>query len=165
MPLSGDAFDVVLCQLGLQFVTDKPAAVREMHRVLAPGGRVLVSVPTPTPFWDVVDAAFARHIPAGAGFVRMVFALNDTAEIQSLFRDAGFREVVVSPLTKELRLPPPREFLWQYIQCTPLSGLVAEAEGARVAALERDVVAGWQGWTREGGMTYQQGLIVTTARR
>ena len=33
MPLPDDAFDVVLCQLGLQFMPDKLAALQEMRRV------------------------------------------------------------------------------------------------------------------------------------
>ncbi len=37
MPLPDDAYDVVLCQLSLQFFPDKPAALKEMRRVLAPG--------------------------------------------------------------------------------------------------------------------------------
>lgn len=165
MPLPDEAFDVVFCQLGLQFMEDKAAAVREMHRVTAAGGRVLVTVPTPSRFFNVMDDAFARHIPAGAGFVRMVFSLNDTATIDQLFRSAGFHDVTVRSHEKVLNLPSPREFLWQYIQSTPLSGLVAEADGDVLAALERDVVTGWQPWVRDGGMSCQQGVIVTTARK
>jgi ubiquinone/menaquinone biosynthesis C-methylase UbiE len=117
MPLPDDAFDVVLCQLGLQFMDDKPAAVREMHRVTAAGG------------------------------------------------PAGFDDVTVRSHEKEITLPSPREFLWQYIQSTPLSVLVAEAGGDVVAALERDVVTGWQPWVGGGGMSNRQGVIVTTARK
>ena len=40
MPLPDAAFDVVYCQLGLQFFPDRPAAMREMYRVLVPGGRL-----------------------------------------------------------------------------------------------------------------------------
>jgi SAM-dependent methyltransferase len=40
MPLPDGAFDVVYCQLGLQFFPDRPAALREMHRVLGAGGRL-----------------------------------------------------------------------------------------------------------------------------
>src|SRR5919202_915011 len=40
MPFTDGAFDVVLCQLGLQFFPDRPAALREMWRVLGSGGRV-----------------------------------------------------------------------------------------------------------------------------
>lgn len=45
MPLPDDVFDVVLCQMGLQFMADKPAALSEMRRVLAPGGRIILNAP------------------------------------------------------------------------------------------------------------------------
>ncbi len=44
LPFPDAAFDAVLCQQGLQFFPDRPLAVREIHRVLRPGGRVAVSV-------------------------------------------------------------------------------------------------------------------------
>jgi SAM-dependent methyltransferase len=62
MPLPDAAFDVVLCQLGLMFMADKGAALREMRRVLAPGGRALISVPVPTAFFTALDEAIERHI-------------------------------------------------------------------------------------------------------
>src|SRR6266849_734 len=37
-------FDVVTCQQGLQFFPDRASAVREMHRALKPGGRVVAAV-------------------------------------------------------------------------------------------------------------------------
>jgi ubiquinone/menaquinone biosynthesis C-methylase UbiE len=166
MPLPDGAFDVVLCQLGLQFVADKPAAVREMHRVAASrGGRVLVSVPRPSAFFDVLDAALARHLPGAAGFVRTVFSLNDPGEVERLFRSAAFDEVTVRTYAKGIRLPAPRDFLWQYVQCTPIAGLVAETGHEVISALERDVVRGWQPWVVNDGMQYEQEMIVASARR
>jgi ubiquinone/menaquinone biosynthesis C-methylase UbiE len=164
MPLPDDAFDVVLCQLGLQFVADKRAALREMRRVVAPSGRVLVSVPTPTTFFGVLEDAMARHLPEGAPFVRTVFSLNDNAEIEPLFRGAGFRDVELRRYVKDLRLPPPRDALWQYVQSTPLAATAAEASDVVLSAIERDVVKGWEPWVTNGGLTYQQEMIVTTAR-
>jgi ubiquinone/menaquinone biosynthesis C-methylase UbiE len=35
---------VVLCQLGLQFVPDRPAALAQIRRVLTPGGRLGLNV-------------------------------------------------------------------------------------------------------------------------
>jgi ubiquinone/menaquinone biosynthesis C-methylase UbiE len=165
IPLPDATFDVVFCQLGLMFVADKQAAVREMRRVAVPGGRVLISVPTPTPFFDVLDAAFERHLPAGDGFVRAVFSLNDTGEVERLLRGAGFEDFSVRREALVLQLPSAREFLWQYVQSTPLAGLVAQAESDVLAALERDVVSGWQRWARDGGLASQQGMIVATARK
>jgi SAM-dependent methyltransferase len=44
LPFGEASFDVVCCQLGLQFFPDREGALREMKRVLAPGGRVVVMV-------------------------------------------------------------------------------------------------------------------------
>src|SRR5262249_375988 len=44
LPASTDErFAVVTCHQGLQFMPDKAAAIREMRRVLAPGGRVAIA--------------------------------------------------------------------------------------------------------------------------
>lgn len=160
MPLPDASFDVVLCQLGLQFMADKPSALREMRRVVASGGRILISVPTPTAFFEVLETALTRHVPAASGFVRMVFALNDAAEVEALLQGAGFVDVRVREEAKLLDLPSPGEFLWQYIHSTPLVGMVPAREDRQGAALERDVVAAWQPWVHDAGMQYEQGMIV-----
>lgn len=166
MPLSDGSFDVVLCQLGLQFMRDREAALREMRRVLVPGGRAFSSVPKPGPFFEVMHDAIARHIDRdAASFVHLVFSLNDPAELRRLFESAGFEEVTVRPAAKEMRLPPAAEFLWQYIYCTPLAPAIMGVDENRRAALERDVVNGWRPWTHEGGMQYQQDMLVASGRR
>src|SRR5262245_2757037 len=38
LPFSDTEFDLVLCQQGFQFFPDRSASLREMHRVLRPGG-------------------------------------------------------------------------------------------------------------------------------
>ncbi|WP_407155250.1 class I SAM-dependent methyltransferase [Bradyrhizobium sp. STM 3557] len=44
LPFEADCFDVVLCQLGLQFFPDRPLALKEMARVVGREGRVGLSV-------------------------------------------------------------------------------------------------------------------------
>jgi ubiquinone/menaquinone biosynthesis C-methylase UbiE len=44
LPFPDGSFDVAYCQLGLQFFADRPAALREMRRVLSTKGRVAVMV-------------------------------------------------------------------------------------------------------------------------
>lgn len=167
MPLPDQAFDVVICQMGLQFVPDKRAALREMRRVLAPGGRLAVNVPGPiTPFFDIMAEALAHHInPELAGFVHQVFSLHDPDEIRNLIGDAGFHDIDVQRRTKTLHLPPPEEFLWQYVQSTPLSMAVAQADDESRAALERDVVAKWQKFVKNGQLMGEQGIVFATARK
>jgi ubiquinone/menaquinone biosynthesis C-methylase UbiE len=166
MPLPDGAFDVVFCQLGLQFVADKRAALGEMRRVAAPGGRVYVSVPAPAALFDEMERAFAHHgIAPAAGFTRLVFGLNDPRELERLFRDAGFDDVEVRVDTKHPRLPGPREFLWQYVDSTPMAPAFGGLEPERRTALEQDIVDRWQPWTNNGGMTYAQPILVGIARR
>jgi SAM-dependent methyltransferase len=166
MPLPDAAFDVVLCQLGLQFVADKAAAIREMRRVLAPGGRLLVSTALPSAFFDVLDQALARHAgDQAAGFVRMVFLLHDAGTMARLLRDGGFEDVAVRTDGRPLRLPAARDFLWQYVHCTPLAGLLSHLDPARIADLEGEVVRGWQRWSDGAGMECEQRMNVATARK
>jgi ubiquinone/menaquinone biosynthesis C-methylase UbiE len=167
MPLPDEAFDVVLCQLGLQFMPDKLAALREMRRVLVPGGRLILNVPGPTAkTFAVLVKAMEQHIgPQAAGFVTQVFSLHDTSEIQKLLGDANFRNIAIQADQKTLTLPPPKEFLWQYVHSTPLAGMVAQVDEEARAALERDVVKQWQDFEEDGSLMYQQRMVVASARK
>jgi ubiquinone/menaquinone biosynthesis C-methylase UbiE len=166
MPLPDASFDVVLCQMGLQFMPDKDAALREMRRVLAPGGRLILNVPGPIPrLWTIMAEALARHIGAEpAGFVNHVFSLHDAGEIQNLVGGAGFRDVSVQSDTRALRLPPPEEFLWQYVHSTPIAGAVAQVDDERRGSLERDVVAAWQTFVEDRALVLQVRVVTATAR-
>ena len=44
LPFPDSSFDLILCQLGLQFFPDQPRALREMMRVLVPNGRLALNV-------------------------------------------------------------------------------------------------------------------------
>src|SRR5213592_4636076 len=128
MPLPDETFDVVTCQMGLQFFADKPSALREMHRALKPGGRLLINVPGPTPeVFAILEQAITRHLnPEVAGFVGHVFSLHDPGEIRRLLEAAGFGSIEVEASTKSLNLGAPGDFLWRYVTSTPLVAAVAQ---------------------------------------
>lgn len=165
LPFPNDAFDVVLCQMGLQFVPGKLAALREMRRVLKPGGRTVISVPGPKPsLFAIMSDALARHIgPEAASFCDLVFSMHDTDEIGELLRSTGFRTVRVEAKPRHLGLPEPADFLWQYIHSTPLGEPTAKAGEAARAALERDVCEGWREFVLDGSLSLQVGTTTATA--
>lgn len=167
MPLPDGAFDGVLCQMGLQFMPNKAAALREMRRVLDRGGRIYVNVPGPMPaLFGIMTEALARHIgPQAAAFGDAVFSLHDVAEMTKLMRDAGFREVDVQARPKSLRLPAPADFLWQYIHSTPLVQSVSQASAQQRAALEEEVCGRWQALVTDGAMSVEVGMTTATARK
>ncbi|MDQ4104704.1 MAG: methyltransferase domain-containing protein [Actinomycetota bacterium] len=167
LPLPDGSFDVVLCQLGLMFVADRPAAVREMRRVLSSGGRVAINVPgTITRVFEIMSEALAHHItPALAGFVRTIFSLHDPSELAELLQGAGFHDVTVDTTRKTLRLPPPADFLRQYIHATPMAAAVAEAGDDRQKELESDVLAQWQDFVHHGSLVIDLPILTATARK
>lgn len=167
MPLPDASFDVVLSQMGLQFMPDKSAALREISRVLSPGGRLIFNVPGPTPkLMAIMEDALARHLSSQAAeMLGLVFSLHDATEIQNLVSGSGFHDVSVESDTKSLRLPAPKEFLWQYINSTPLAGAVADADDNLRASLERDVVSKWQEFVKDNALMLDVRMVLATARK
>lgn len=165
MPLEDGAFDVVLCQMSLQFVPEPGAALREMRRVLARNGRLVLNVPGPAaPVFEILADALGRHIgPEAAGFLQTVFVLNDESELEDLVTDAGFRDVSASAHVQELSLPPPRDFLWQYIGSTPLMGAVSGAGDDACTHLEDELARRWQDFAHGGGMKCRQRIVTVSA--
>jgi SAM-dependent methyltransferase len=67
LPVDDDGFDIVLCTQVLEHVDDPAAAVRELHRVTKPGGRVLASThgvqvfhPNPNDYWRWTHTGLRR---------------------------------------------------------------------------------------------------------
>lgn len=165
MPLADASFDVVLSQMGLQFVPDKAAAAGEVARVLAPGGRLALNVVGPRPdVMTVLADALATHVSPDAGrFVDVVFSLHDEDEIERLLDGSGLRDLAVASRIKRLELPPPADFLWQYVHSTPLGGLVAKAGDDARAALQNEVVRGWQPFVEDGTLVLEVPVVEVTA--
>lgn len=114
LPFDEDRFDLAFCQQALQFFPDRPAALRELHRVLKPGGRVSVCVQQDlavNPMLKAQAEALDAHVGAKAGdAVRAICSLPDGNEIRGLFEGAGFRDVDVRSTTLTLFHPDARAF-------------------------------------------------------
>lgn len=167
MPFPDASFDAVLCQMSLQFMPDKQAALREMRRVLSSGGRLILNIPGPIPPpFNILAETLARDIgPEAAGFVNQVFSLHNITEVQSLLNGADFHNVAVEAHNKSLQLPKPKEFLWQFVHSTPLAAALAGAKEERLASLERNVLAKWQQFVEDGTFMIQVRMVTATAQK
>lgn len=135
----GAAFDVVTCQQGLQFFPDRGAAIREMHRALRPGGRLVVAVwrgLAEQPTFAAVDAALREVLsPEQAEPYGAPFRWPKADELAAALRGQGFQDVGVAehalPLVYEGGVPQ----VLKTIAASPVAATVAalsESERARL---------------------------------
>jgi ubiquinone/menaquinone biosynthesis C-methylase UbiE len=143
MPLPDAAFDVVYCQLGLQFFPDRPAAMREMYRVLVPGGRLGLMVWQGiqySPGFGALAAALARHVSTeAAGIMRAPFGLAEAEQLRALVAAEGFRDIAIQSVAGTVRFPSISRFVQDYVRGSPLSGHVAKVSDDARAALVSEV--------------------------
>jgi ubiquinone/menaquinone biosynthesis C-methylase UbiE len=167
IPSPAEAFDVVLCQMSLQFMPDRRSSLQEMRRVLVHGGRLALNVPgSAGEMFASLAKAMEHQISAdAAAFVRQIFSLHNSAELQQLVTEAGFDDTDVLEDSMTLPLPPAREFLWQYVQSTPLAAMMAQTDEKTRGELEREVLSNWQNFEEAGVMRHQQRVLTAIARK
>ena len=138
LPCADTSYDVVLCQQGLQFFADPSQALREMHRVLRPGGRLGLCVWTcieHTPFNYAVYTAVARLLGTEAAARLLApFALGDLTALRTLITAAGFRDVELQVQSITRRMAAPDVAIPGYLASTPLAQTMAALdEGVHLA--------------------------------
>jgi ubiquinone/menaquinone biosynthesis C-methylase UbiE len=144
MTLPGASFDLVLCQQGLQFLPDQPAGVREMRRVLKPGGRAVVAC------WRGLDSApvvstllhaQARYLNMPIALLSRPHAMVDANLLRALFDEAGFQQVEVTAHSVPTRFPQPERFVQLHIESTAAAVPIMQQMNATTRAQMAEEVA------------------------
>lgn len=170
LPVADDElFDVVACHQGLQFFADKPAAVREMRRVLAPGGRLAVGTWRPledTPLFRDLHAVAQRH----AGPISdQRHSFGDASAIGSLLTEAAFNDVDVDTVTHTIRMSDPAMFArlntMASVGMSAAAKTMGEEERARlVETVTRDSMDVLQRYLDAGVLVFELRSNIATGR-
>jgi ubiquinone/menaquinone biosynthesis C-methylase UbiE len=156
-PCATAAFDVVVCQQGVQFFPDRLAALREMARVLRPGGRIALVVwgaLADNPGHAALEQGLAQHLgPAVAAVLHTSFSLGDAEALQRLLGQAGFRDVVLSHSVKMLRFASPEAFVWVWVRGSVLGRAGVEVHDDVLTAIVREVTAALLPYVNEEGLS------------
>jgi demethylmenaquinone methyltransferase/2-methoxy-6-polyprenyl-1,4-benzoquinol methylase len=114
IPMSDASADVVSIAFGIRNVADPATAIREFHRILRPGGRLVIlefSLPTNAPLRAIYNFYFYKILPRTATWIsgdrtgaykylpRSVNTFIGRSEMCRMMEDGGFSDVSQHSMT------------------------------------------------------------------
>jgi ubiquinone/menaquinone biosynthesis C-methylase UbiE len=132
LPFEDNSFDFVVSQFGLMFFDDKVKAIREMHRVLKPGGQMTVAV------WVCIEDAIG-YAAMKSLVIQLFgeelspsfdapFVLGDPDLLLSLFNDAGVPAPAIQTLDGNARYPSIEDWVYTDIKGWTLAGALDDGQ-------------------------------------
>lgn len=152
LPFPGASFDRVLCQMALMFFPDRRAALREMARVIRPGGTVALAVPAALddqPAYRPFVEAAARHAGREARtLLGAYWSCGDLAELRTLTASAGLDVTDTWTHLGTARFDSPAHLAVTEVEGSPLAGRITSEAYARI---REDAVRVLHPWVRPDG--------------
>ena len=160
-----DAFDTVLCALGLMYVPDVDAALREFRRVLRPGGRVVAAV------WGArARCGWADIFPIVDARVRsevcpLFFNLGTGDRLADAFTQAGFVDVASERIGSLLHYANGEEACGAAFEGGPVALAYSRFDPATRDEVHAEYLASIAPWRNGGGYSIPGEFVVVVGRR
>lgn len=149
LPFPDNRFDAVVSQFGLMFFKNRHAALKEMMRVLRPGGHLAVAV------WGSIDASpgyaalsqllhglFGRQ---AADAIESPFSLGDPRYLRATFSEAGISDSEISTYQGTANFPSIGSWMFTEIKGWTLADAITDEQYSQLLAEAHRILAAFAG--------------------
>ena len=165
--LNGSHYDIILSQQGYQYFPDKPRALRELYRLLSPGGKLIFSV------WDgqcaytqaVCDALKKYISPEVADVQRRQRETPSRAELEYELVRAGYIDVKVERHELLITIPPAQEFVPLHLACMPIGLEFQKLDETKKQRFIKDVEHAMEKFSEGAHLVYPDAVNVAISSK
>jgi ubiquinone/menaquinone biosynthesis C-methylase UbiE len=172
LPFRTGRFDAVVCRLGAMFFADPIASLREMLRVLVPGGRLALAVwhrSESNPFFQVAMQVVSRYVqlPATAPDSPGAFRYAEPGKLAGRVAQAGAATVTERVLGFRIEAPVGRKDFWplRFEMSETLRAVVPQLSPEQLRRARSELEEAIRPYFPDDRMSFPAQAIIVTARK
>ena len=170
-PFPDQSFDLVTCRFGVMFFADCDKALREVHRMLRPGGRACFAAwgPFNQPYWSNTMGIVVKHVggPAIPPGNPDPFKFAPPGTLSAALHRAGYAAVEENTETLPWIWPGSEQEVWEYQKsvAVPFRPLLDRVPPEKWDAVNREVHTALSRYTEVGRVKFGAVVVLASGMR
>lgn len=171
LPFPDNSFHLATCRFGVMFFSDCDRALRELLRVITPGGRAcfLAWGPFDQPYWSTTMAIVHKHVggslmkPGGPD----MFRFAEPGSLSAALQRAGFGQIEEEIKTLPWTWPGSPEEVWEYVRSvsTPFRPLLERVPAEKWDDINADALKAISKYSDGHGVAFGITAVLASGRK
>jgi SAM-dependent methyltransferase len=172
LPAEASSFDAVVSRFGVMFFPSPVRAVREMLRVLRPGGRMALAVwyfAERNPFHYILSRAVGRYVesPPPAADAPDAFRFAEPGKLRAVLSEAGAAGASEDLLRFSIRATVSLDEFWtlRSEMSESLRSKLAKIAPEQMAEVKRETIEALREYSADGGISMPAEVLIVTGSK